>query len=106
MKLNFKQNINNKLNCDVFTTIRRSDSSDIIGAHVEIYLQNVKVFIGKIECQYKLKFKDIPYEVLMVDTGLILPTISSYLEVFKTWYPDWTMNTIVDIIIIKHDKIN
>lgn len=61
---------------------------------------------GKIEGQYKLKFKDIPYEVLMVDTGLILPTISSYLEVFKTWYPDWTMNTIVDIIVIKHDKIN
>ena len=40
----------------------------------------------------------------MTDTGLILPTIGSYLEVFKTWYPDWTMDTEVGILIIKNDN--
>lgn len=106
MIINFEQNFNNKLNCSVFTTIRKSKPYDLIATDVEIHIQNIKAFIGVIKCQHKLKFKDIPYEILMTDTGLILPTISGYLEVFKTWYPDWTMDTEVEILTIKRDGIN
>ena len=106
MIINFEQNFNNKLNCSIFTTIRKPKSIDIVGSSVEIHIQNVKAFIGTITGQYKLKFKDIPCAILMTDTGLILPTIGSYLEVFKTWYPDWTMDTEVGILIIKNDKID
>lgn len=106
MIINFEQNFNNKLNCNIFTTIRKSKPYNLIATDVEIHIQNVKTFTGRIIGQHKLKFKDISYEILMTDTGLILPTISRYLEVFKTWYPDWTMDTEVEILIIKHDKID
>lgn len=106
MKLNFEQNFNNKLNCKILTTIRKAHSADLIATDVEIYLQNIKAFIGRVVGQHKLKFKDIPYIILKTDTGLDFPTISQYLELFQKWYSDWTEETEVEILVIKRMQLN
>ena len=75
MKIDFSQNWNNKLKNKLFTTIRtyskkkEKDYLSNVGKKVQINLKGKKLFKAKLSKIEVRKFKEIPEELLILNSG-------------------------------------
>ena len=76
-KIKFCHNWNNKLNHDIFTTIRKYTEekylyyNDLIGAKFEIVLNNQKIGEANLIDIDICEFQNIPKGLLHIDSGII-----------------------------------
>lgn len=99
--LGFSYNWNNKLNCDVYTTLRLTDkykTGDVLAVELKSnYLHNAQVVAVK-----KIKIEDINNYIAGVDTGY---TADECKQILKTMYKhkniDWSTQPIYFILLKK-----
>lgn len=85
--IKFLHNWNRKLDCDVFTTIRRHTKAkekyylDSVGEEFDILLNGVTYCYARLENVYTSRLIDLLYPLLRLDTGA--SSIEGAFEVFK-----------------------
>ncbi len=106
-QIKFSHNWNNKLNNNIFTTIRKYTPEkykyylDLKSYDFDVILNGKKFKEVKLVGIEIKKFKDIPSEVLILDTGIL-----SIIDIEKVFYK-FGLNTIQDemiILIFKNDN--
>ena len=77
-RIKFSHNWNNKLNLNVFTTIRTWSRKKVlyylslVGHKFDVLLKDKKIGEAELQSMEVLEFSDIPDALLMYDTGLDL----------------------------------
>ena len=86
-RIKFSKNWNNKLNCDIFTTIRKSSVSkfkyykSVLGQRFEVILKFEPFREVNLINVQELYLKEIPLHVLRLDTGI--EDLAKIEEIFK-----------------------
>lgn len=97
--IKFSNNWNNKLNSNIFTTIRRSPKKR--GETVEIYLKDKHLFNAKVLSCKEMSYAELLQnkELILVDTGL--STVDKFNDVLCTMYKDLTPETKMYVILVE-----
>jgi len=107
-KIKFTKNWNNKLDCDIFSTIRKSTPSKYkyymknLYKYFEVELAGHVVTAVKLIYVKKLKWQDIPPYLLMLDTGE--ENFEKIIKIFKSFYGRITINDLFLILLFKRIK--
>lgn len=101
MIINFDENYNNKLNSNIFTTIRKNSNKYVIDKTYEIHLNNQFLFKAKIIDKAVTYFFNVNGLVLCCDTGMDLEeSIDFFINKFKMKQGDE-----VQILLLKKIKL-
>jgi len=106
--IKFKHNWNHKLDCDVFTTIRRHTQATeeyylncLVGEEFDVLVNGVTYCYARLENMYCDRLMNIPNAMLMVDTGAY--TVFEAYEVFKEFGLSGDSQVIVLTFIRKNE---
>lgn len=80
--LKFQKNYNNKLNCDVFTTLRKKGCGIHRGNKVAIVLNDKVYKWVEIIDVVEINYQDIPPILLAIDTGITDSSVHALFERF------------------------
>ena len=87
IELNFNKNYNNKLNCDIFTTIRRNNFTNRNCSELKIMLNEEYLFDAEvIDRKIYDHVNHIPDHILILDTGIV--NIYDAIKLIKSFYKD------------------
>ena len=104
-KLKFSRNWNNKLSCDVFTTIRRHNNHVYEGMTVEIELNNRLLFYADVMGVMTMELYLLPVVLVCQDTGLRYDkSIELFRRFLKAETTQQAKETVVDLIHLSKIK--
>ena len=101
MTIRFSRNWNNKLDCNVFSTIRRAGKRRYeIGEYYRIE-QSEKTFWARCESVTLIKLSEITEEIALLDSGL---SLDDFKVVMKRMHSGITDDTYFYYIILRRRK--
>lgn len=100
--LEFSFNWNHKLDCYVFTTIRKhNDIKYSQGMIYDVFIKKKFDFVAEFLMKKTFAFKDLSEGIALIDTGYDLDTCR---KLMKKMYPGITPDTKFDLIFLRSRK--
>ncbi|MFA5759770.1 MAG: hypothetical protein WC942_10500 [Clostridia bacterium] len=102
-QINFSENLNNKLNCNCFTTVRlKNNRKYIVGETYEIIYGKYNFTAAIVHIRHFL-LKDVDNWISLIDTGLLT---SQFTKVVENMYPNINFKLQqLSIILLRRKKL-